>query len=117
MKITLDTNILVSASFWTGDSLKLIDLIDQKIIECVLSDKIFDEYKKAINSEGIIEKTKRKNLVLIKTVHKVMEDCILVKPEITLDIVKEDPDDNKILECAVAGNADFIITKDNHLQS
>ena len=30
-------------------------------------------------------------------------------------IVKEDPDDNKIIECAVACGADFILTYDKHL--
>ncbi len=115
MKVTLDTNVLVSASFWTGDSLRVVDLIDQKTVEFILSDEIIDEYKKVINSEGIMEKTKRKNLILIKTAGRVMEDCIIVKPEEKLNIVKEDPDDDKILECAVAGKADFIVTKDNHL--
>ena len=32
-----------------------------------------------------------------------------------LKIVKEDPDDNKILECAVEGKADFIVSQDSHL--
>ena len=32
-----------------------------------------------------------------------------------LDLVKADPDDNKIIECAIDGNVDFLITKDRHL--
>ena len=30
-------------------------------------------------------------------------------------MVKDDPDDNKILECAYAAKVDYIITQDNHL--
>ncbi|MBI5050870.1 MAG: putative toxin-antitoxin system toxin component, PIN family [Nitrospirae bacterium] len=42
--------------------------------------------------------------------------AIIVNPEITLSIVNEDPADNKIIECAVASNASYIITGDrNHL--
>jgi predicted nucleic acid-binding protein len=34
---------------------------------------------------------------------------------VTLDIIKEDPPDNRILECAVAAGADFIVTGDKDL--
>ena len=39
----------------------------------------------------------------------------IVKPGEKIDMVKEDPDDNIVLECAKAGKVDFIITQDNHL--
>lgn len=40
-----------------------------------------------------------------------------VQPEQKLDIVKGDPSDNKFLECAVAGKADYIVSGDRHLLS
>jgi predicted nucleic acid-binding protein len=30
-------------------------------------------------------------------------------------VVKDDPDDNRIVECAVASGSDCIVTGDNHL--
>jgi putative PIN family toxin of toxin-antitoxin system len=41
------------------------------------------------------------------------ENKIINPPK--LDIIKEDPDDNKFLSCALKGKADLIITNDNHL--
>jgi uncharacterized protein len=38
-----------------------------------------------------------------------------VKPHITLEVVTEDPDDNRVLQCAVAGRADYIVSADKHL--
>ena len=38
-----------------------------------------------------------------------------VHPTITLDVVKTDPDDNRVLECAVAAGSQFIVTGDHHL--
>ncbi|HXA66676.1 MAG TPA: putative toxin-antitoxin system toxin component, PIN family [Bryobacteraceae bacterium] len=38
-----------------------------------------------------------------------------VKPTCDLKIVAADPDDDRILECAVDGNADIIVTGDDHL--
>jgi putative PIN family toxin of toxin-antitoxin system len=39
----------------------------------------------------------------------------LVEPHLILDVVKDDPDDNRVLECAVAGRADYIVSGDRHL--
>ncbi len=36
----------------------------------------------------------------------------LVSPTQTLDIVKRDPDDNRVLECAVAAGCDLIVSGD-----
>ncbi len=38
-----------------------------------------------------------------------------VSPTVKLDVIKADPKDNIILECAVAGNADYIVSGDKHL--
>jgi putative PIN family toxin of toxin-antitoxin system len=38
-----------------------------------------------------------------------------VKPAQVVDVIKEDPADNRILECAAAAKSDFIVTGDQHL--
>jgi uncharacterized protein len=40
---------------------------------------------------------------------------VTVQPAETLDVVPDDPDDNRILECAIATPAGFIVSGDNHL--
>jgi len=39
----------------------------------------------------------------------------IVNPEIVIEAIKADPDDNKILECAVAAGASYIVSGDKHL--
>ncbi len=39
----------------------------------------------------------------------------IVIPIRKVKAVEADPDDNMIIECAIAGNTDYIITKDHHL--
>ena len=39
----------------------------------------------------------------------------IIIPQITLEVIKEDPPDNRILECAVAGQADLIVSGNRHL--
>ncbi len=50
-----------------------------------------------------------------RTMEKLVSIATLVEPDENLYIVKDDPDDNKILECAKTGKVDFIISNDNHL--
>lgn len=38
-----------------------------------------------------------------------------VSPKETLHIIKEDPDDDRILECAATANSDFIVSEDKDL--
>jgi len=45
----------------------------------------------------------------------VIENSILVEPTIKLNVVEDDPDDNKFLEAGITGKADFIISQDKHL--
>ncbi|KAB2940879.1 putative toxin-antitoxin system toxin component, PIN family [Candidatus Methanoperedens sp. BLZ2] len=39
----------------------------------------------------------------------------VVNPEIKIDAIKADPDDNMILECAVTSGASYIVSGDKHL--
>jgi uncharacterized protein len=39
----------------------------------------------------------------------------MINPQLVLDVVKDAPDDNRVLECAVEGDADYIVSGDWHL--
>jgi len=43
------------------------------------------------------------------------ESADIVKPDFRVTIVEADPDDNRVLECALAGDAQVIVTGDDHL--
>ncbi len=115
MRITLDTNVLVSATFWDGEAYDILRLIEQKKVSCYLSEPILQEYSRVIHSEEIIEKIDRKHLSVKSALIKVMEMCVIVDPSRQIDAVPEDAGDNKILECADEARADYIISYDNHL--
>jgi len=113
-KIVPDTNVLVSATFWTGDSFKILDLVDKNKIKCILSKEIIEEYTKVISREKIIEKIENKNLIISKVIQRILTISTIVEPKQQFKIV-EDPDDNKFLETAVEGKANYIISQDKHL--
>jgi putative PIN family toxin of toxin-antitoxin system len=115
MKVTLDTNILISATFWNGDSSKIINLVEQTKIELILSEEILSEFSAVLNYKEITDKMRDKHLIMHQTVDKIRQISTIVVPEKKFVAIKEDPDDDKILECAYKGKVDYIVSNDTHL--
>lgn len=46
----------------------------------------------------------------------IRKNAISVVPSRKIEVIKEDPSDNKFLECAIESHADYIVTGDNDLK-
>lgn len=114
MKIVVDTNILVSSSFWNGASDKVIKIVENSGATLFLSEEIINEFSEVLEYEEIKDKIKNKNLEMKRTIEKIISLSSIITPLTKLNIC-QDPEDNIILECAKEANADYIITQDNHL--
>ena len=115
MRITVDTNVLISATFWKGDSEKIISLVEDDNLELIPSKEILSEYAQVLASKEITNKIKDKKLIFNRTIEKLITIARIVEPKTKVKVVKTDPDDNKIIECALAGKVDFILSMDKHL--
>lgn len=111
MKVVIDTNVFVS-SFFGGNPRKIIDLWkDGKLVLC-LSGVILDEYVGVLRRIGL------------KDGHEINEllsffsrgfNILFTTKTPKIRIVREDPDDDKFIECAVALKADAVITGDRKI--
>lgn len=110
MKVVFDTNILVSALVFPGGKGEAaLRRIVEEQDQLVISKPILDELL------GILgRKFARDAEELAHAAVFLSELGILVKPRQRLRVVKDDPD-NRILECAIAGRADAIVTGDKAL--
>jgi len=115
MRIVVDSNVLVSASFWNGDSEIIIALAESKKLELFLSKEIIDEFKRVLGYEDIKRKIKDKGLEMKRTVEKIEAISTIINPKIEIKAVIDDPSDDKFIECAVEARADYLISKDKHL--
>jgi putative PIN family toxin of toxin-antitoxin system len=115
MKITLDTNVLISAIFWNGDSNSILEYVEKGELTLILSKDILEELIRVLNYKDIQDKIVNKNLEMSRTVEKIATMSIIIQPRTKLYIVTDDPDDNKILECAKAGNVYYVVSSDIHL--
>lgn len=111
-RIVLDTNSLVSAIGWNGNQRKILaDCINHNHI-LLESEDLIGEFEEVIRRDKFRSISKEEIgefLVLLKSF------CVMVYPREKISIIKEDPDDNIIIECALEGKADFIISGDAHL--
>jgi len=84
-------------------------------IEVLITPPLRDEYLTIFNRMrfGNPEAVARRETLLLNLLGQ--ENCKLVNPATRFDAVPDDPADNRLLECAVAGGADYIITQDHHL--
>lgn len=112
MKVTLDTNVLISATFWKGNEAKIIEFAEKRKVVLVLSKQILAEYENVLNKKfyNIAKEDQIK-----ETIAKITRLSEIVDPKIKVEIVKDDPADDKIIECAITGNSQFIISGDKHL--
>lgn len=113
-KVVADTNVLISATFWEGASRRILSMAERSEVILLTSMRILEEYAKVLEYPEVTEKMKRRELPMVYNVIKVAKMAKIVKPKARVDAAT-DPDDNKILECAVEGKADCILTYDKHL--
>lgn len=115
MRIVVDTNILVSATFWTGIPFRIIECAEENLFELLLSKAIIDEFIEVLNYKEIQEKVRGRHLEMTHTIEKLISIASIVEPREKIKAVKDDPDDDKVIECAVEGKADYIVSRDKHL--
>jgi uncharacterized protein len=107
LSVTLDTNIYVSALEFGGVGARLLGLARAGMIGIDVSDAILDELVTVLRDDFAWEAYR---------LHFAREQLAklgnLVK---AIDAIKEDPDDNRILECALEAGSEFIVTSDKDL--
>lgn len=111
MRVVLDTNVLISATLWSGSvAQKLLFKLIKTESQIFSSIDILEEYKKVLERDFVYTENE-----VINILEKIVSFMTLVQPREKIDIVKNDPDDNKIIECALASAATYIVTYDKHL--
>jgi putative PIN family toxin of toxin-antitoxin system len=111
MRVVADTNVLISGTFWKGNESRLLKLCKVGEVTNVISPEIVKEFEYVVSrSKFGLTKGEVNNALEL-----VISLSVLVHPKTKIDVVSEDPDDNRILECAIDGDAGYIVSGDSHL--
>ena len=111
MNVVFDTNVLISSTLWDKSvSQKLLFKLIDSDIKIYTSKEIIQEYSKVINRDFYYSQEE-----ISRVTSTLLPLLTNISPIEKLNVIKEDPDDNKIIECAIASKSDYIITYDKHL--
>jgi putative PIN family toxin of toxin-antitoxin system len=111
MKIVLDSNIFISSFYWKGNPRKVFERVTNDFDELYITDEILNEVF-AVMSKKKFASSKNEINDYIRIIESF---SIKLYPTHQIEKISRDHDDDKILQCGLAGNVDYIITGDNDL--
>jgi putative PIN family toxin of toxin-antitoxin system len=112
LKLVIDTNVVISALLKQESNPALImSLILRGICTLCLTEKIFVEYEE-VSGRGKFKKLDQTSVR--EFLSALRKRASWVVPEVPVDGITKDPDDNVFLECALESKADFLITGNIH---
>jgi uncharacterized protein len=116
MRVVLDTNVVVSRYISPrGNPAAILEKWEQERFSLLVSEPILREYQAVLSYEKIQRLHRLSNDEVEAVINSFRVFAETVEINQTVTAVKDDPTDNKFLECALSGNASFLVTGDNHL--
>lgn len=116
MIVVLDTNVIISALFSpSGPSAMIINSWEADEFDVVVSRPLICELRIVIEYPRIKKYLKIPQEIIMSFLRLYPTVATLVDPQVSMNVVDDDPADNKVLECAVAGKVAYIVTGDKHL--
>jgi len=110
-EVVLDTNTLI-AGFFPGASRRIIRAWKRGEIRAVISKSVLDEYEHIIAPLPFRKSARDEVLALARD----RQLTRTVRPRRRVNVVRDDPADNKFLECALAGKVKYLVSSDKHLK-
>ena len=112
MRVVVDTNVLVSGIFWSGPPQEILLKWVMGEFSILVSQDILLEYSLTIERIGQIYGKD----TYLEWIGYLKKFCEVVEP-VKMGVACRDPDDEKFLEAAIGGKADFIISGDKDILS
>jgi putative PIN family toxin of toxin-antitoxin system len=112
VRVVLDTNILISATFWAGKPKQIINMVRRGEIRFLTSRSLLDELKEIlVRDDKPFRLSDAEASYIVKTIEDLAE---IVQPRCNINACTHEAD-NRVLEIAMEGKAKWIITGDSHL--
>jgi putative PIN family toxin of toxin-antitoxin system len=119
LRAVLDANVMISALIQPkGASGQIVaSLLEESSFELIVSPAILAEVRRALSYPKVRRYIRASDEDLALWVVSLELITQPVEGNLRVNAVAEDPDDNKYIEAAVEGLAQFIVTGDRHLLS
>ena len=116
MIVVLDTNVIISALLSPkGTPAEIIRRWEADEFEVVTAPPLLAELNRALEYQRVKKHLKQPRKTIDSVIKRMETVATVVAPPPSLEIVADDPADNRVLACAIAGKAAYIVTGDAHL--
>ena len=109
-RLILDTNVIVSGLLFGGVPQKILKLAITGRVEVATSPDLLEELERVL-----LYKFPQARKAVRGSLEALQAITLLFIPSQRVDAAADDPDDNRVLECALAAKADLIVSGDKHL--
>lgn len=117
-RVVIDTNVLISGIIQkSGFPYKVVKFWENGALVLITSPAMIEEAKKVIEYPKIKKKYALGEDNIKQIVLNLLRYSIVVDNPQALNVIKEDPEDNRVLSTAIDGKADYIVSGDSHLLS
>ena len=106
-RVVVDTNVLLVSVSSFSKYHWIYQLIIRQEIEVFITNEILTEYLEIISDkyDASTAKSVVRTLIELENVHQT-------QVYFNFNLIKNDPDDNKFVDCAISNNVDFLVTND-----
>lgn len=110
IRVVADTNVFISALMFGGLPARFLDVAFAGSFVLVTSPVLLEELDDKLRTKFGVSFPDADR---IRSRLERASELVSALP--ILSVIEDDPDDDRVLECAVAGRADYIVTGDRHL--
>lgn len=115
MRLVLDTNVVASGLLWNGAPAQLLDAAQADEVELFSSRVLLAELTRILRRAKFAKALAASGLSLEELVLGYAELVTLVTPANIPPTILRDPDDDHVLACTVAANAELVVSGDRDL--
>ena len=113
MRVCIDTNVLVQLFGRSPPYGRITDALQHGRLERAVSNEILLEYEETLTHLSGRGRWQAIEMFL-HGISRLHDSVLYVEPHFRFHVIAADPDDNKFVDCAIAAEADFILTFDGH---
>ncbi len=115
-RAVLDANVLVSAILSPkGMPAKVLTAWRTEAFHLVLSEATLDEIDRVLRYPRIVRRHRWSDERLQNLIDDLARLAIMTPGAVHFKVIAEDPPDDRYLECAIEGEAEYIVSGDQHL--
>lgn len=116
MLVVLDTNVILSSLLSAkGPPAEIIQRWEAEEFDVATSPLLLAVLERTLAYPKVKKYLEQSGEVIRTLLRRFGTVASLVEPESSVQVIKRDPDDNRVLECAKAAGAGFIVSGDEHL--